>query len=47
MPFGGSLSYGSFQRALSFSLRTCATLRSSGSYPASGGTSRSCPALAL
>lgn len=37
----------SFQRALSFSLRTCATLRSSGSYPASGGTSRPCPALAL
>ena len=29
---------GSFQRALSFSLRTCATLRSSGSDPASGGT---------
>ena len=37
----------SFQRALSFSLRTCATLRSSGSDPASGGTSRPCPALAL
>lgn len=38
---------GSFQRALSFSLRNCATLRSSGSDPASGGTLRSCPALAL
>ena len=38
---------GSFQRALSFSLRNCATLRSSGSDPASGGTSRPCPALAL
>lgn len=38
---------GSFQLALSFSLRTCATLRSSGSYPASGGTSRPCPAFAL
>ena len=37
----------SFQRALSFSLRNCATLRSSGSDPASGGTSRPCPALAL
>ena len=37
---------GSFQLALSFSLRTCATLRSSGSYPASGGTSRPCPAFA-
>ena len=29
---------GSFQRALSFSLRCCATLRSSGSDPASGET---------
>lgn len=29
---------GSFQRAFSFSLRCCATLRSSGSDPASGGT---------
>lgn len=28
----------SFQRAFSFSLRCCATLRSSGSDPASGGT---------
>lgn len=38
---------GSFQQALLFSLRTCATLRSSGLYPASGGTSRPCPAFAL
>lgn len=29
--------HGSFQRALSFSLRNCATLRSSGRDPASGG----------
>ena len=37
----------SFQRALSFFLRICATLRSSGFYPASAGILRFCPALAL
>ena len=38
MPFGVSLSYGSFQRPLSFWLRCCATLKSFGRYPTCGAS---------